>query len=103
KGYYEELLDSTDGLEALEAYLAGVQGSTFAEDFIDYTLALYAYIYNPSDPRLGFLDAEINNAALGISNHTVVTTNEAYAEETATLQPRSSQYWEYIPPPTCPF
>jgi hypothetical protein len=101
--FYETFSDDSDSLALLDGYLQDEQGSSFSADFTDYTLALYAYIYNPADPRLGFVDAEINAAATGLSNHTVVTGNQAFAEETATLQPRSAQYWEYIPPPTCPF
>ncbi len=103
KSFYLVLTGSTSGLDALEVYLANNQDTTFADDFVDYTLALYAYIYNPADPRLGFVDAEINSAALGISNHTLVSGNQAFSEETATMQPRSSQYWEYVPPASCPF
>ena len=103
KGYYVGMPGNTDGLAVLDDYLVADQSSSFKEDFLDYTLALYAYIYNPADPRLAFIDAEINSEAVGLSGHTVVSNNQAYSEQTATVQPRSSQYWEYIPPGTCPF
>ena len=57
RDFYIELSTESDQVKALYDFVAA-KGSSFRKDFIDYTLAMYAYRFNPTDPRLGFLDSE---------------------------------------------
>ena len=99
--FYTELNTEANQLKALRDYISS-EGSTFAKDFIDYTLALYAFSYSPSDARLGFLDTEIN-VRPGLSNHTVVTGGPALGTVSPAMSPRSSRYWEFNPANQCDF
>jgi hypothetical protein len=78
-------------------------GGNFRSDFIDYTLALYAHKYSPSDPRLGFIDAEITNSSSAFSGHNTHTGGPAFATDTVAMNPRSSEYWEFSPASQCEF
>ncbi|MFQ5744543.1 MAG: VWA domain-containing protein [Acidobacteriota bacterium] len=103
RDFYDEVEAETNhSLDALEDYVAA-QGSTFEEDFIDYTLALYAYEYNPADPRLAFLDAEVNSQTDGLKNYDQVGGAFAFTEENVVVQPRSSVYYEHNPGGQCDF
>ncbi|MBN2475191.1 MAG: VWA domain-containing protein [Pirellulales bacterium] len=91
--YLEFLTQPYDTLGALDDFITA-QGGSFRDDFIDYTLAMYAYKYHPADPRLGFLDAEIN-ATAGLSGHNVITGSPAFTTDSPNMDPRSSRYWEF--------
>ncbi|KKK44649.1 hypothetical protein LCGC14_3166770, partial [marine sediment metagenome] len=93
--YLEIATQPDDELGALSDTISSLGGS-FRDDFIDYTLALYAYKFNPTDPRLGFLDAEIN-ATAGLSGHTVISGAGAWTTDSPDMDPRSSRYWEFSP------
>ena len=101
RDFYTELNSESDQLKALRDFIAS-KGSSFAQDLIDYTLAMYAYRFNPSDPRLGFLDAEIN-ATAGLSGHTVIGSGPAFSTSSQAMNPRSSRYWEFNPANQCDF
>lgn len=100
--FYTELNTESDQLKAVRDFINS-KGSSFSSDFIDYTLALYAYRYNPSTARLGFLDSEITTATSGLSGHTVLTTGPAFSSTTVGMNPRSSRYWEFNPASQCDF
>ncbi|MCA9198851.1 MAG: VWA domain-containing protein, partial [Planctomycetales bacterium] len=102
RDFYIELSSQpTDQTGAVNDFIAA-QGSTFRDDFIDYTLALWAHKYNPADPRLDFIDTEIHNAN-ALSGHNTHSGGPAYSTDFANLSPRSSQYWEFNPANQCEF
>ncbi len=103
RAFYDELNADNDQLNATRDFIAG-RGGSFARDWIDYALALYAYKYNPSDARLRFRDAEISGpATTGLSGHTVLTGGPAFATVTPTMSPRSSRYFEFNPASQCDY
>jgi len=104
RDFYVELKSESTALKALTDFI-GAQGSSFADDFIDYTLALYAYTYDPGDPRLGFLDSEINDPTVttGLRNHNRVTGGPTFSTTSPTMTVRSSRYWEFDPASQCDF
>ncbi|MCA9149357.1 MAG: VWA domain-containing protein [Planctomycetales bacterium] len=78
-------------------------GGDFRDDFIDYTLALWAHQYSPSDPRLTYLDTELNNSTSAFSGHRLHTTGPAFATDTVSMNKRSSEYWEFTPASQCEY
>ncbi len=104
RDFYLQLNTAPDQLSAVRSFISG-KGSSFRKDFIDYTLALYALRYSPADPRLRFVDAEISNPSVtsALSGHTVVTGGPAFGTVSASMNPRSSRYWEFNPANQCQF
>ena len=101
--FYDQVEEETDhSLDALEDYLAS-QGSSFEDDFIDYTLALYAFSRNPTDPRLGFIDAEINSSVDPLDNYDGVSGATLFGEQDVVVQPRSSVYLEHVVDGLCSY
>ncbi|MDQ3973412.1 MAG: cell wall-binding repeat-containing protein [Actinomycetota bacterium] len=95
-------LDTEDNqLDAVADFIAS-RGSSFAADFVDYSLSLYAYKYAPADERLGYLDAEVN-ATAGLSGHTVLTGGPAFGTVSPTMVARSSRYYEFNPASQCDY
>jgi len=102
RDFYLELESQpSDELGALADFIAG-QGSTFRTDFIDYTLALWAQSFNPTDPRLGYIDDEINDIG-PMNGHTIINSGPAFGTTTLNLTPRTSQYIEFNPASQCDF
>lgn len=100
--FYVELASAADELTALETFLAA-KGSSFAQDFVDYTLAMYAYPFHPANPRLDFLDEEIHqNIPWGVIGHNVIQGG-GYGTELPVMDPRSVRYWEFRPASQCEF
>ncbi len=100
KDFYEELeTQPSDPINAVGDFIAD-QGSTFRDDFIDFTLAAYAFEYNPSDPRLGFIDAEINGLN-GLTNYNNIGT--AFTTDTETIPTYSARYFELNPASSCDY
>ncbi|MGH2628091.1 MAG: VWA domain-containing protein, partial [Anaerolineales bacterium] len=74
-----------------------------AEDFVDYTLAMYAYPFHPANPRLDFLDQEIHQyMPNGLIGHTVIQGG-GFGTELPAMNPRSVRYWEFRPASQCEF
>lgn len=101
RDFYTELNTDADQVNAVRDFISA-QGSSFRDDFIDYTLALYAYRFNPADPRLTYLDNEIR-ATAGLSGHSVINSGPAFSTITTSMNPRSSRYWEFNPASQCDF
>ena len=101
-GFYDELKTENSQLKAVEDFIIGQKGK-FRKDFIDYTLALYAYKFNPTDPRLGYVDAEIKSKGKNLSGHNVISGGPAMTTVSKTMNPRSSRYWEFNPANQCDF
>ncbi len=101
RDFYLELAAADDQLAAVSDFI-GDQGGSFRDDFIDYTLALYAYRYAGGDDRVGFVDTELNTATSGLGGH-LQFTNEPISEISQTVDPRSPRYWEYVPDASCPY
>ena len=100
KDFYEELeTQPDDPVSAVDDFIAD-QGSTFRDDFIDFTLAAYAFEYNPSDPRLGFIDAEINGLN-GLTNYNNI--GAAFTTDTETIPTYSARYFELNPASSCDY
>lgn len=92
--FYDELAGGDDSLTVAYNFLQD-QGGNFHDDFIDYTLAMYAYKYNPADPRLRFLDEELTNET-DLENHTVISAPPAgWQPALVYMNSRSSRYWEF--------
>lgn len=92
--FYDEISTGVDSLSAAANFIQD-QGGNFDDDFIDYTLAMYAYPYSPADPRLGFLDEELTNET-ALENHTIISSPPVGWQPTlAFMNPRSSRYWEF--------
>lgn len=102
RDFYTELNTESDQLKALRDFITA-KGSTFRSDFIDYTLSLFAYRFNPSDARLTYLDNEIRTATSGLSGHTVLTTAPAFSTSSVSMNPRSSRYVEFNPASQCDY
>lgn len=104
RDFYLQLNTAPDQLSAVRSFISA-KGSTFRKDFIDYTLALYALRYSPTDARLRFVDAEISNPTVtnALSGHTVINGGPAFGTVSATMSPRSSRYWEFNPANQCQF
>lgn len=102
--FYEKIEAGDDSNEfgELRDYIAS-QGSSFRDDFIDYTLAMYAYKYNPSDPRLSFIDAEIQTNGNTLSGHQTHSGGPAFTTDALSMDPRTSEYWEFSPASQCDF
>jgi hypothetical protein len=82
EAFYEELRDGAPTeFDALDEVLTS-RGSSFVADFLDYTLALYAYTFSPTDERLRFLDSEVTASTGGLRNHTVRTGAPAPTTDT---------------------
>ena len=101
RDFYIELNTDADQVNAVRDFISA-QGSSFRDDFIDYTLALYAYRFNPADPRLTYLDNEIR-ATAGLSGHSVINSGPAFSTISTSMNPRSSRYWEFNPASQCDF
>ena len=78
------------------------RGSSWANDFVDYALALYAFKYNPANERLGFLDTEIK-AQAAISGHNTFAGGPAFATQVVAMNARSSRYFEFNPANQCDY
>jgi hypothetical protein len=78
------------------------RGSSWANDFVDYALALYAFKYNPTNERLGFLDTEIK-AQAGLSGHNTFAGGPAFATQSVAMNFRSSRYFEFNPANQCDY
>lgn len=102
RDFYIELNTDSSQVNAVRDFISD-QGSNFRDDFIDYTLSLFAYRFNPPDPRLTYLDNEIRNNTSGLSGHTVITTAPAFGTVSASMAARSSRYWEFNPASQCNF
>lgn len=102
RDFYLELNSEADQLKALSDYISS-EGGSFRDDFIDYTLSLYAYQLNPADPRLTYLDNEIRNNTSGLDGHVVITSGPSFGVINQTLSPRSSRYIEFNPASQCDF
>lgn len=100
--FYAELAVAPDEATAIYEFIAG-QSSSFEADWIDYTLALYAHEFDPSDGRLDFLDQELIDNSGGLSGHTVLTGGPAFSTSSVAVNPRSAQYWEFDPANQCDF
>lgn len=100
---YQRIEDDPANIYSALKQAIADQGGSFTNDFIDYTLALYAHQYNPSDPRLDFLDAEILSSAVNFAGHRLHTTGPTYASDGVLMSPRSSEYWEFNPASTCDY
>lgn len=101
--FYEELeTQPTDQTGAVNDFISD-QGSTFRDDFIDYTLALWAHKYNPVDPRISFIDSEIVNDANELTGHNTHSGGPSFTTDTVNMNPRSSRYWEFDPANQCEF
>ncbi len=96
RDFYLELeTQQTNELGALNDFITSLGGG-FRDDFIDYTLAMYAFKYNPANPRLGFLDTQIT-ATSPLSGHTVISGPAAFTTDSPDMDFRSSRYWEFNP------
>jgi hypothetical protein len=102
RDFYLAVRADDDVAKALLNFIAS-RGSTFREDFTDYTLALYAHKYAPADPRLDFLDAEISSQAPYLAGDTFISNGPPFATQSVTLEPRSSRYWEFFPGTQCEY
>ena len=102
RDFYTELNTESDQVKAVRDFISA-QGSSFREDFIDYTLSLFAYRFSPSNPRLTYLDNEIRNNTSGLSGHTVINSGPSFSTVTASMNARSSRYWEFNPASQCDF
>lgn len=102
RDFYIELNSETDQVDAINDFINAAGGS-FRQDFIDYTLSLYAHEFNPSDDRLTYLDSEILANTNGLSNHTVLTGGPNFGPGNVTMNPRSSHYIEFDPANQCDF
>lgn len=103
RDFYEELeTQPTDQTGTVNDFIAD-QGSNFGDDFIDYTLALWAHKYNPVDSRIGFIDAEIVNNANQLTGHNTHAGGPVFTTDTVNMNPRSSRYWEFDPASQCDF
>ena len=102
RDYYEELATETNQVTALRD-VVGTLGGSWTDDWIDYTLSLWAYRFAPTDERLAFRDTEIRTATSGLSGHTTRSGNPAPATDTLSVSARSSQYTEYTPNASCGF
>jgi len=79
------------------------RGGDFRDDFIDYTLALYAHKYNPSYPRLDFQDTHLVSSSSAFSVHRTHAGGPAVATDSVAMNPRSSEYWEFSPASQCEY
>ena len=103
RDFFVELNTETTQLKAVQDFLVS-KGSSWDRDFVDYALALYAYKYNPTDERLGFLDTEITGAATGgLQGHGPISGGPAFATVNPSMNPRSSRYYEFNPASQCDF
>ena len=100
--FYTELNTDASQVNAVRDFISA-QGSSFRDDFIDYTLSLFAYRFNPADDRLTYLDNEIRNNTGGLSGHSVINSGPAFSAVSASMNPRSSRYWEFNPASQCEF
>ena len=100
---YEEINSMPeDEIGAVNNFIVD-QGSTFRDDFVDYTLALWAHKYNPADARLGFIDTEIVNNTSQLSGHNTHAVFLPVATDAVNMNVRSSRYWEFNPASQCDF
>ncbi len=104
KDFYTSLNAKPDTLTGLRNFITS-KGSTFRQDFTDYTLALFAYRFtsSPAFARLDFLDNEINMNTSGLSGHTVYSLGPIFVTTGVSMDPRSSNYWEFNPASQCNF
>ena len=102
RDFYIEVDNDEDVAKALHDFILS-RGSTFRDDFIDYTLALYAHKYDPADPRLDFLDAEISAQTPWLAGDTFINNGPPFATENVSMNPRSSRYWEFFPGTQCEY
>ncbi len=102
RAYYEELATESNQVTALRD-VVGTLGGSWTDDWIDYTLSLWAYRFAPADERLTFRDTEIRTATSGLSGHTTRSGNPAPVTDTHTMSARSSQYTQYTPNASCGF
>ncbi|MCA9982306.1 MAG: hypothetical protein KDD89_15785, partial [Anaerolineales bacterium] len=102
RDFYIELNSESDQVKAINDFISS-EGGSFRDDFIDYTLSLYAYDLNPSDPRLTYLDNEIRNNTAGLRNHTIINSGPAFGNTTVSMNPRSVRFIEFDPASQCDF
>lgn len=102
RDFYLELNTEANELDAVDDFIAS-RGGSFRDDFIDYTLSLYAYNRSPANARLTYADSQIRSSASGLSGHTVITGGPAFGTVSLALQPRSSRYIEFAPASQCNF
>ncbi|MDQ3973328.1 MAG: VWA domain-containing protein, partial [Actinomycetota bacterium] len=100
--YYNELVAQSDQLLALENVIAD-RGGSLTADFIDYTLALWAHDYSPTDPRLGFDDVEYVIDTDPFAGHTSVGGAPTVQSDSVTINARSSHYYEITPSGACDY
>ncbi|MDQ3956185.1 MAG: VWA domain-containing protein [Actinomycetota bacterium] len=103
RDFFVELNTETAELNAVQDFLTSY-GSSWARDFVDYSLALYAYKYSPADERLRFLDTEITGpATTGLQGHNVITSGPSFGTVSPTMAQRSSRYYEFNPASQCDY
>ncbi len=102
RDFYIELNSESDQVKAVNDFITA-EGGSFRDDFIDYTLSLYAYDRNPADPRLTYLDNEIRNNTNGLSNHTVINSGPSFGDVSVSMSPRSVRFIEFDPASQCDF
>lgn len=100
--FYIELNTDADQVNAVRDFISA-QGSSFRDDFVDYTLSLFAYRFNPANARIRFLDNEIRNNTTGLTGHTVINSAPAYSTGNVSMNARSSRYVEFNPASQCDF
>ena len=98
RDFYTAMGASSDQVDAVRTFISG-RGGSFNQDWLDYTLSLWAYKLNPSDPRLTYLDSEIKSAGDTLSGHTTITAGPAFnaVQTTPNVNARSVRFFEMNP------
>lgn len=104
RDFYTRLGASTDQLQAVRAFVTG-RGGNLDQDWLDYTLSLWAYKRAPSNPRLTYLDPEIRASGAQISGNQLITGGPAFAatQATPTVNSRSVKFYELNPATQCDY
>lgn len=100
---YQTIETDPDNTFAMIKQAISGLGGNFEEDFIDYTLALYAHKYNPTDPRLDYLDTQLVTSSNAFTGHRTHAGGPAVSTDTVAMNPRSSEYWEFNPASQCEY
>ena len=104
RDFYDAMGASSDQVDAVRTFISG-RGGSFNQDWLDYTMSLWAYKLNPSDPRLTYLDSEIKSEGDTLSGHTTITTGPAFnaVQTTPNVNARSVRFFEMNPASQCDF
>ncbi|MEE8600096.1 cell wall-binding repeat-containing protein [Euzebya tangerina] len=100
--FYTTLADEQDQWVALEQVIAD-RGGDFRQDFIDYTLALWAHDYTPADPRLTFEDPEYVGDTAAFDGHITRGPVPPIEQTIDLLADRSARYLEIQPNGACDY